>query len=76
VRIVCRGVLFRPGNELLTGSWEKIREDVAWLGTQGVTEVFYDLNFDPTVAGPDVDADAAEERAMDILHNLTPVGLS
>jgi probable F420-dependent oxidoreductase len=76
VRIVCRCVLNRSGNELLTGSWEKIREDVAWLGTQGVTEVFYDLNFDPTVAGPDVDADAAEERAMDILHNLTPVGLS
>ncbi|WP_433084369.1 LLM class flavin-dependent oxidoreductase [Dactylosporangium sp. CA-052675] len=76
LRIVCRGVLFRPGHELLTGSWEKIREDVAWLGTQGVTEVFYDLNFDPTIAGPDVDPDAAEERALDILHNLDPRGLS
>ncbi|MGI5244670.1 LLM class flavin-dependent oxidoreductase [Dactylosporangium sp. CA-139066] len=76
LRIVCRGVLFRPDRDLLSGSWEKIREDVAWLGTQGVTEVFYDLNWDPQVAGPDVDPVAAEARAMDILHNLTPVGLS
>ena len=76
LRIVCRGVLFRPGRDILDGSWEKIREDVAWLATQGVTEVFYDLNFDPQLAGPDVDAAAAEERALDILHNLTPVGLS
>jgi probable F420-dependent oxidoreductase len=76
VRIVCRGSLFRPGRDFLSGSWEKIREDVAWLATQGVTEIFYDLNFDPTVAGPDLDPDAAEERAMDILHNLTPRGLS
>ncbi|GAA3457405.1 LLM class flavin-dependent oxidoreductase [Dactylosporangium matsuzakiense] len=76
VRIVCRGALFRPGRGFLDGSWEKIREDVAWLGTQGVTEVFYDLNFDPSIAAPEVDADAAEERALDILHNLTPRGLS
>ncbi|MEU7866183.1 TIGR03619 family F420-dependent LLM class oxidoreductase [Dactylosporangium sp. NPDC049140] len=76
VRIVCRAVLFRPGRDFLAGSWEKIREDVAWLGTQGVTEIFYDLNFDPTIAGPDVDAAAAEDRALDILHNLTPRGLS
>jgi probable F420-dependent oxidoreductase len=76
LRIVCRGVLFRPERGLLDGSWEKIREDVAWLSTQGVTEIFYDLNFDPTVAGPDVDPAAAEERALDILHNLTPRGLS
>ncbi|MEV6931125.1 TIGR03619 family F420-dependent LLM class oxidoreductase [Dactylosporangium sp. NPDC051485] len=76
VRIVCRGVLFRPERGLLDGSWEKIREDVAWLGTQGVTEVFYDLNWDPLVAGEDVDPVAAEERAMDILHNLSPMGLS
>ncbi|WP_432986808.1 LLM class flavin-dependent oxidoreductase [Dactylosporangium sp. CA-233914] len=76
LRIVCRGVLFRPGRDLLNGPWEKIREDVAWLSTQGVTELFYDLNFDPAIAGPDVDPVAAEERALDILHNLTPVGLS
>ncbi|HTJ33587.1 MAG TPA: TIGR03619 family F420-dependent LLM class oxidoreductase [Dactylosporangium sp.] len=76
VRIVCRGVLNRPDRDLLNGSWEKIREDVAWLGTQGVTEIFYDLNWDPRIAGPDVDPVAAEERAMDILHNLTPRGLS
>ncbi|MFG2036860.1 LLM class flavin-dependent oxidoreductase [Dactylosporangium sp. NPDC048998] len=76
LRIVCRGVLFRPERGLLDGSWEKIREDVAWLGTQGVTEVFYDLNWDPRISGPDVDPAVAEERALDILHNLTPIGLS
>ncbi|WP_432836221.1 LLM class flavin-dependent oxidoreductase [Dactylosporangium sp. CA-092794] len=76
VRIVCRGVPFRADRDLLAGSYERIREDVAWLGTQGVTEVFYDLNFVPEIAGPDVDSTAAEARAMDILHNLTPVGLS
>ncbi|MFI5907284.1 LLM class flavin-dependent oxidoreductase [Dactylosporangium sp. NPDC051541] len=76
LRIVCRGALFRPGREILNGSWEKIREDVAWLGTQGVTEIFYDLNFDPSIASLDADPDAAEERALDILHNLTPRGLS
>lgn len=75
LRIVSRGVLFRPGGRL-SGSYEKIREDVAWLATQGVTEVFYDLNWDPLVAGPDIDPAAAQERALDILHNLAPAGLS
>jgi probable F420-dependent oxidoreductase len=83
VRIVCRGVLHLTGTETagpdrrrLSGTFEQVREDVAWLGTQGVTEVFYDLNWDPLVAGPDVDPVAATDRALDILHNLSPVGLS
>jgi hypothetical protein len=84
LRIVCRGVLRLSadgapapgdGRRRLSGSYEQIREDVAWLATQGVTEVFYDLNWDPQVAGPDLDPAAAEERALDILHNLSPVGL-
>ena len=28
---------------LLSGSYEQIREDVRWLESCGVTEVFYDL---------------------------------
>jgi probable F420-dependent oxidoreductase len=85
VRIVCRGVLRLSADgapvagddrRLLSGSYEQVREDVAWLATQGVTEVFYDLNWDARVAGPDVDPVAAEERAVAVLHNLSPVGLS
>src|ERR1700733_7301308 len=64
-RIVCRGVV-RPGKptawkgtgrrHLLSGSYEQIREDVGWLDSCGVTEVFYDLNFDPQVGDPSVPA--------------------
>ena len=59
-RIVCRGVV-RAGKEarsesgqrlLLSGSYAQIRADVGWLESCGVTEVFYDLNFDPAVGDP------------------------
>jgi probable F420-dependent oxidoreductase len=61
VRIVVRGVV-RAGagardesgeRVRLSGSYEQIREDTAWLGTLGVTEVFYDLNWDPLIGSPD-----------------------
>jgi probable F420-dependent oxidoreductase len=80
-RIVCRGVV-RPGSPavskrtgrrlLLSGSYEQIREDVGWLDSCGVTEVFYDLNFDPQVGDPDVDEDTAVLRASEILEALAP----
>jgi probable F420-dependent oxidoreductase len=79
-KIVCRGVLNLTEVELeaagrppLSGTYEQIREGTAWLGTQGVTEVFYDLNWDPLIA---MDPAAARERALGILHNLAPTGLS
>ncbi len=80
IRVVCRGVV-RAGEPLagpdgqrllLSGSFEQIREDAAWLGEQGVTEVFYDLNWDPQVGNPAADSAAAAVRAMDILHALAP----
>lgn len=78
-RIVCRGVLKLTELELeaagrppLSGTFEQVREGVAWLGTQGVTEVFYDLNWDPLITLEPV---AARDRALEILHNLAPVGL-
>ena len=37
------------GRAPLSGTYEQIREGAAWLGTQGVTEVFYDLNWDPLI---------------------------
>jgi probable F420-dependent oxidoreductase len=80
-RIVCRGVV-RPGKPavskrtgrrlLLSGSYEQIREDVGWLDSCGVTEVFYDLNFDPQVGDPSVADGTAVLRASEILEALAP----
>ena len=80
VRIVCRGVVLAGteapdadgGRRLLSGSYEQIREDAAWLGGQGVTELFYDLNWDPQVGNPAVTPQAAAERAGKILAELAP----
>ena len=80
VRIICRGVV-QAGKEakgpdggrgLLSGSFAQIREDAAWLGEQGVTELFYDLNWDPRVGNPAVAPEAAAERAAEILAELAP----
>ncbi len=80
VRVVVRGVV-RAGQEAkddsgerkrLSGSYDQIREDVAWLGDLGVTEVFYDLNWDPEVGNPDVDPASATARAKEILEALAP----
>jgi len=74
VRIVVRGVVRpdAPPDRPLAGSYAKIREDVAWLESQGVTEVFYDLNFDPQVGNPEVPEAAARERAETIMNELSP----
>jgi probable F420-dependent oxidoreductase len=80
LRIICRGVV-RFGSEahdeaghrrLLSGHSEQIREDLTWLGRQGVTEVFCDLNWDPLVGAPDADPAAATDRAATILAALAP----
>jgi hypothetical protein len=56
----------------LSGSYEQITADTRWLDQQGVTEVFYDLNWDPQVGSPDADPAAATARAQEILHALAP----
>jgi probable F420-dependent oxidoreductase len=80
VRVVCRGVV-RAGEiaggtdadrPRLAGSYHQIREDTAWLETQGVTELFYDLNWDPLIGSPDTEPAAATERAGEILEALAP----
>lgn len=83
LRIITRGVV-RPdprgvgvvgpdGRRLrLSGSFEQIREDVAWLGGQGVTELFYDLNWDPRIGHPEADPAQAAARAEEILRALAP----
>jgi probable F420-dependent oxidoreductase len=80
LRIVCRGVVLAGeeargpdgGRRLLSGSFAQIREDAAWLGEQGVTELFYDLNWDPQVGNPSVTPEDAAERAGEILAGLAP----
>lgn len=80
LRVICRGVV-RAGAPVsgpdgqrlrLSGSFEQIRADAEWLGEQGVTEVFYDLNWDPQIGAPDVDPAAAADRATEIMHALAP----
>jgi probable F420-dependent oxidoreductase len=79
LRIVCRGVVDadparRSGSDrhLLSGTYSQIRADADWLAEQGVTELFYDLNYDPRIGSPDVPAAEAVERAEEILEQLAP----
>ncbi len=81
LRVICRGVVRwgapvtvpeGGGRMLLSGSFGDIRADVEWLAEQGVTEVFYDLNWDPLVGAPDVDRAGAAARAAEILEGLAP----
>jgi probable F420-dependent oxidoreductase len=73
VRIVCRGVL-RLGARTarLSGTPDQVRADVEWLAAQGVTEIFYDLNWDPQVGSPDADPARATARAEEIIEALRP----
>lgn len=83
LRIISRGVVrYDPagkgtadadGNRLrLSGGAEQIREDAAWLAEQGVTELFYDLNWDPLIGNPRVEPAAALARAEEIVRILAP----
>jgi hypothetical protein len=62
------------GRLLLSGHPDQIREDARWLGEQGVTEIFYDVNWDPQIGSPDVDPASALARATEILDALAPAG--
>ena len=57
---------------LLSGSYAEIRADTDWLGEQGVTGGFYDLNRDPLIGSPKVDHAAATGRAREIMAALAP----
>ena len=83
IRIICRGVVRwgasvtvpeGGGRLLLSGSFDDLRADTAWLAGQGVTEIFYDLNWDPLVGAPDADPLGATARASEILDGLAPGG--
>ena len=81
IRVVCRGVVrwgapvtvAEGGGRLpLSGSFDDIRGDTQWLAGQGVTEIFYDLNWDPLVGSPGADPVGATARATEILDGLAP----
>jgi probable F420-dependent oxidoreductase len=73
LRFVCRGVLLdAPRTRPLTGSVQEIRADLPALAEQGITEVFIDLNFDPTIGSPDADPAASFRRAQATLEAFAP----
>ena len=80
MRFICRGVV-RAGEAvlgadgerlLLSGDYDQIRADAAWLCEIGITEVFYDLNWDPKIGSPDAEPLAAVARAVEIMDALAP----
>jgi probable F420-dependent oxidoreductase len=75
IRIVVRGVVQAGRRDdwlPLSGNWEQIRAGAQLFEEAGVTELFYDLNWDPLIGSPDVDSRAAGERAEEILTALAP----
>ena len=78
VQIVVRGVVDLRESEPagprrpLQGTREQVLGDLAALTTQGVTEVFFDLNLSPRVTGAGVDAAAARAYAHRVLEAFAP----
>jgi probable F420-dependent oxidoreductase len=73
LRFVCRGVLLdAPRSWPLTGSLAEARADLPGLADQGVTDLFIDLNFDPTIGHPDADPAASMRRALAVLEAFAP----
>ncbi len=56
----------------LAGTYDEIRGDLDRLREQGVTEVFFDLNYDPEFGSPDADPADSARRAEEILEALAP----
>ncbi len=82
VRVLVRGLVELvdedPGRQRrpLQGTREQVLADLAGLRAQGVTEVFFDLNFSPRVGSPDVDASEAVAYAEHVLHAFAPASWS
>lgn len=77
LRFVCRGAVRlgpagQPGRVPLTGSHDEIRGDLDGLRAQGITEVFYDLNYDPAIGSPDAEVAESVRRAEEALEALAP----
>ena len=73
LRFVCRGVLLDgPRTRPLTGSLDEIRGDFPGLAEQGITDLFIDLNFDPSIGAVDADPVVAMRRADAVLAAFAP----
>jgi probable F420-dependent oxidoreductase len=75
VRIVVRGVVRAGARDEavpLSGDWAQIKANAESYAEAGVTELFYDLNWDPLIGSPDADPRVAGERAEEILTALAP----
>jgi probable F420-dependent oxidoreductase len=75
LRIVCRGMVQvgdRRDDQPLSGGYEQIRAGADRLAELGVTELFYDLNWDPLIGSPEADRVMAEERAEELVVALAP----
>jgi probable F420-dependent oxidoreductase len=77
VQIVVRGLVKLGAEEgkdrtPLHGSVAQIKEDFAMLENQGVTEVFIDLNFDPTIGNPSANPAESLARAHEALEAFAP----
>jgi probable F420-dependent oxidoreductase len=82
VQILVRGLVDLtdddPGGQRrpLQGTREQVLDDLAALHAQGVTEVFFDLNFSPRAGFPGVDAAAALAYAERVLDTFAPGNVS
>jgi probable F420-dependent oxidoreductase len=78
LRYVCRGVVRirteadEENRRPLTGTIDEIRSDIDMLATQGVTELFIDLNFDPQIGSPHADPARSRRHADEALKALAP----
>ena len=78
VRVLVELTHTDPGRDRrpLQGTRDQVLDDLAGLGAQGVTEVFFDLNFSPRVGSPDADAAEATDHAERVLDAFAPAHLS
>ena len=82
VRILVRAVVDLvdenpgPDRKPFHGTRAQVLDDLAGLTAQGVTEVFFDLNFSPRVGSPDVDAGASLAYAERVLDAFAPANAS
>lgn len=78
LRVVARGsVVVDPpaaGGERrpLWGTLDEIRDDIARYDEAGMTELFVELNFDPTIGSRHSDPEASMARALSVLDELAP----
>ncbi|MGX7679316.1 TIGR03619 family F420-dependent LLM class oxidoreductase [Jatrophihabitans sp. DSM 45814] len=56
----------------LHGTAQQIKDDLSRLAEQGVTEVFLDLNFAPSIGDPQADPKASMQHAVKVLETFAP----